>query len=284
MKRRDILRLVGLLADPAAPWPVLPATNAKRVIVAGGGIAGLVCAYELTRRAHDVVLLEASSRTGGHVRTVREGLSDGLYADGGAEHFTQPGYDLCWAYIKDFKLPFLFYPHRENMLRMADGRMMADEEARALDQSRRAAVRMNQRELDYLRKNPSEPVSLLYLDRYIEKIKDEYQPFGVGLDDLDGLSLRELLLRDGASEAVVARYGAGDSALHSIWKMAILRLRKVPSRPRQLFRLQGGNQALPDALAHRLGAASIWTAQSQGFATMTAESRSLAAGTDGKPP
>src|SRR6059058_4571539 len=64
--------------------------KSKRVIVVGGGIGGLCCAYELMERGHDVTLLEASRRTGGHVKTIREPLPDGLYADVGAEHFTNP--------------------------------------------------------------------------------------------------------------------------------------------------------------------------------------------------
>src|SRR5437762_14290506 len=32
-----------------------------------------------------------------------EGLADGLYVDAGAEHFTQPGYDRYWQYVKEFK-------------------------------------------------------------------------------------------------------------------------------------------------------------------------------------
>ena len=45
------------------------------------------------RRGHEVVVLEAAERTGGHVFTFRDPLDDGLYADAGAEHFTQPGYE-----------------------------------------------------------------------------------------------------------------------------------------------------------------------------------------------
>ena len=254
MRRRDALKLAALFVDPAAPWAAQPAARRKRVIVAGGGLAGLVCAYELHKRAHEVVVLEASSRTGGHVRTHREGLDDGLYADAGAEHFTKPGYELCWNYFKELDLPILYYPHREKILRVVDGRMITEEEAAALNRSKAAGAPFNQRERDYLKQHPNDGrLSGLYLERYIEKIKDEYQPFGAGLDELDAISLSELLRRDGASEAAIQRLGSSNSALHTIWKSAILRLRNVSSSPRELYRVRGGNQRLADALAVRLG-------------------------------
>ena len=49
--------------------------------MAGGGIGGLCCAFELMGRGHDVTLLEAAGHTGGHVRTIHDPLADGLYAD-----------------------------------------------------------------------------------------------------------------------------------------------------------------------------------------------------------
>src|SRR5687768_3568276 len=98
VKRRDVLKIAASFTNPLALWPRLAAQTRKRVIVAGGGLAGLTCAYELSQRGHEVTILEAAGRTGGHVRTHRENLADGLYADAGAEHFTKPGYDLLWAY------------------------------------------------------------------------------------------------------------------------------------------------------------------------------------------
>ena len=80
-------------------------TRSKRVIVAGAGIGGLCCAFELMERGHDVTVLEASGRPGGHVKTIHDPLPDGLYADVGAEHFTKPGYDQYWKYVEKFSFP-----------------------------------------------------------------------------------------------------------------------------------------------------------------------------------
>ena len=88
----------------------------KKIIVAGAGITGLCCAYELMKSGHDVTVLEASGRYGGHVFTGRDGLSDGLYADYGADHITRPGYERFFEYTKEFNLTVLPYPRRENIL------------------------------------------------------------------------------------------------------------------------------------------------------------------------
>ncbi len=50
------------------------------VVVIGAGLAGLTCAVELTRRGHDVVVLEASDAVGGRIRTDRV---DGMLLDRG---------------------------------------------------------------------------------------------------------------------------------------------------------------------------------------------------------
>ena len=46
------------------------------------------------------------------MRTIRDPLADGLYVDGGAEHFTRPGYEIFWGYVKEFGLEALPYPRR----------------------------------------------------------------------------------------------------------------------------------------------------------------------------
>ena len=83
----------------------LPARHAppKRVIVVGAGMAGLVAAYELLRAGHDVQVLEAQSRVGGRVYTLRQPFAPDLYGEAGAMRIPQ-SHRLTLAYIEKFAL------------------------------------------------------------------------------------------------------------------------------------------------------------------------------------
>ena len=73
----------------------------KRVVVLGGGMAGLAAAYELTRLGHEVEVLEASDRTGGRVWTHR--FADGSYNELGAMR-VPPSHDYTLHYIEQLGL------------------------------------------------------------------------------------------------------------------------------------------------------------------------------------
>jgi monoamine oxidase len=269
LNRRDALRLAAVgaaagLAAPQAPGSVRQARRpARRVVVAGAGISGLCCAYELTERGHDVTVLEASGRPGGHVRTIRDPLPDGLYADVGAEHFTRPGYDQYWKYVEKFGLPFVPYPRRIAMYRRIDGVWYT--EAQLQDPKVLRAFGFNAREVDFIARRGWTELPLLYLGPYLDAIGDEYQPFGVGLDALDEIAAGELLAKDGASDAAIRfnglRRGDGTpaarngqvSALFRVWQAAIVKRRGLPVFKREVFRLKGGNQLMTDTFAAKLG-------------------------------
>jgi monoamine oxidase len=56
----------------------------QRILVIGAGMAGLSTAFELVAQGYDVTVLEARTRPGGRVQTMRDPFPDGLYADAGA--------------------------------------------------------------------------------------------------------------------------------------------------------------------------------------------------------
>ena len=150
MERRDLFKAGGT-ALAALAASTARAAN-KSVIVMGAGIAGLSCAYELKRRGHDVTVLEASGRAGGHVRTFHDQFADGLYADIGAEHFYYPGYTEYWRYLKEFSLTAIPYPRRDNMVRFLNGERYSEQDL----QSRTTLGKLgfNQREIDFLSRRP----------------------------------------------------------------------------------------------------------------------------------
>jgi len=258
MDRRDALKLAGVaLVGVSTAWAMPSAIScarvSKRVIVAGGGIAGLSCAYELVKRGHQVTVLEASGRTGGHVRTLHDPFQDGLYVDAGAENFQMVGkaYDLYRSYVKEFGLTPLYFAQSEIALRFINGTMYTPDMLH--DQGVLAKLGFNSRECDFLGREPWGSLPGLYFGPYADKFRNEYKPFEAGLDDLDRMTVHDLLRRDGASPAAIAHIGASQaSALHAVWQAAILRIRAVPFVPGN-YRLQGGNQMMTDAFASRLG-------------------------------
>lgn len=232
--------------------PAASGAQSKSVVVIGGGIGGLATGYELTKRGHEVTVLEATGEPGGHVRTRTDGLADGLYADMGAEHFTEPGYEIYRELVEELGLTKLDYPRRRNERFLRDdGRFYET----PMDRSRSALKEegFTAREIRFLRQNPEAGLSALYFEPYLDSFEDEYRPLGIGLDHLDTTTVSELLEKEGASEAAIAHFGGGGSALQALWSDAILRLRGVPRRPTQLWRLEGGNQNLPLALHRELG-------------------------------
>lgn len=69
----------------------VPNNSDKHVIIVGGGISGLVAAYELRKQNYNVKILEMSQRFGGRVKTFtqKDGFDRGLHSDAGAMRIPQ---------------------------------------------------------------------------------------------------------------------------------------------------------------------------------------------------
>ena len=106
--RREFLALLAVSPLASQVAPLARRGPPQRVLVLGAGLAGLCSAYELQAQGHQVTILEAQSRPGGRVRTLRENFAPGLYAEAGPESIPAV-HDLTQHYALSFGLKLL--PH-----------------------------------------------------------------------------------------------------------------------------------------------------------------------------
>ena len=109
---------LGLLATPAqTPFDLSGRVSGVRVLVLGGGLAGLTIAYELGKVGYDCRVLEARARPGGRVFTVRRGtvseedgpsqvaaFDDDLYFNAGPMRISHH-HQTTLAYCRELQVP-----------------------------------------------------------------------------------------------------------------------------------------------------------------------------------
>jgi monoamine oxidase len=219
------------------------------VLVVGAGLAGLAAAYELTQAGHEVTVLEARSRAGGRVQTLREPFADGLYVEAGAAT-VQDTHDWTIHYARLCDLPLDPIPHSPGAtLYQVRGRRSVESAEPPLPfdltPEEKALGRRGIRER--------------YLQPLLLQVGDTTAPGWPRpeLAELDRVSFAELLKRRGASPGAVSllRMGfpdlLGDGA-DAVSALDLLRETAQRAASKQSFTVRGGSDRLPLALAARL--------------------------------
>lgn len=235
------------MAVPGALLSAQPATRTRHVVIVGAGLAGLAAASALTDAGFEVSILEARTRPGGRVHTLREPFADGLYAEAGAARI-QDSHEYTLRYVKRFDLALdPFFP--------TDGRSVTWVTGRRIVSAQSAGVDLAEVPLAF---SPDERKAGLraglvkYLFSHLGAIGNPLDP-SWPLQDLSRfeISIAELARRSGASASFTRMIAFGHD-LSGMSALNFLRDTAVAAKTRMWFKIRGGNDRLPDALAATL--------------------------------
>ena len=219
----------------------------KRVIIIGGGIAGLVAAFELVRQGHEPLILEAQHRVGGRVRTIRD-FAPGLYAEAGAMRIPRV-HDLTLAYCDLFGLELRpFVMGNPKTLVFIDGQRMTVAEADA---------HPDKLPFDLADREKGKTWSQLWNEATSE-FREQYEKGGVEsldslLRDYDQYSIREFLVMRGFSEGALELYGVMSFRESNMNAAVVEQLREIVGRSfEDMQEIVGGLDLLPRAFYEHL--------------------------------
>lgn len=223
LPRRAFLASSALALAGCRLLPPLRPAPPQRVLIVGAGLAGLSCALDLMRGGHDVTVFEASGRAGGRVLTVR-GFHEDQWAEAGAEFFTE-AHTAVSSWVHELGLAVA--PARRPRATWLGGHF-ADLDA------------------------PDSPASLAWgVWQGLPECAGG-EPRG----HLDRLSLRELLELDAVPEEVqriVDIIAAPLLGAPAAEVSALAAVREAEAWHRSAWALRAGAEALPAAMAERLG-------------------------------
>ena len=252
-RRRVLQTALGALATAAltppfalaqdAPEDSVPgaalATNPRKVLVLGAGMAGLTAAVALYSRGHDVTVIEYQDRVGGRLLSVP--LQGGQVTEAGGGHF-RSNMPLVLSYLRHFDLPVISL--NDGLPRYLIGGKTADAadlanwpwDLTAAERNVSVSSNLNR----YLFLNGLDTNTVLLPD----------WPDPATLSRLDPLTVGDMIRQVGGSEAFLALLDAHGGTFTSRSPA----LGAIPDLAyhfgdQNLFRVLGGNEQLPQALA-----------------------------------
>ena len=236
------------------------------MLVLGAGLAGLSAGYELARAGHEVTILEARSRPGGRVFTLRQPFADGLYAEAGAGRIPD-NHDLTLKYARLFGLTLdPFRPGSGAMVYRIGGKRIlvpADGDLDLTDVPLQLTDAERQMTLGGLWEH--------YVTPSVEAVGDPKASGwpGESLRRFDRATFAQFLLAPGR----ISRRGTGCSSFPSISRkndrlsaLWWLRDTALAQGEKTRYKIRGGNDLLPAAFARELAGRIHYGAAVRGIA------------------
>jgi monoamine oxidase len=259
MRRRDFLErsavaVATLSASSLGTFAFSPRSlerrgAPKKVIIIGAGLAGLSAAYELTQAGHDVAVLEARTRPGGRVHTLRDPFAEGLYAEAGAarvpdhHHFTLKYAKLFGLTLDPFEpsgLPSVYYV-RGKRIRAAPGQTVEWPYDLTAEERALGVTGMRQK---YIWSMLSE----------LGDVTDPSWPSPGMLKKYDQMNRSDFWRGRGASSEAVALLSLGgvDDRVETWSALFMLRNHALNRKLNRYYKIRGGTDLLPKAFAAAL--------------------------------
>jgi monoamine oxidase len=221
----------------------------KRVIIIGAGLAGLSAAYELTQAGHDVTVLEARTRPGGRVHTLRDPFAEGLYAEAGAaripnhHHFTLRYVQLFGLTLDPFEpldLPSVYYVRGKRIQALRGQKVEWPHELTAEER----ALGVSGMRQKYIWSMLGE----------VGDVTDPSWPPPETLKKYDQMNRSDFWRSRGASREAVAVLSLGgiDDRVETWSTLFMLRNQALNQKLNQYYKISGGNDLLAKAFAGRL--------------------------------
>ncbi|MEO1079861.1 MAG: FAD-dependent oxidoreductase [Pseudomonadota bacterium] len=271
---------MGLMPQTAsaADWQLGDAPRPLKVLVLGGGLSGLVAAYELRRRGFVVEVLEASHRVGGRNFTVRSGTlideignrqvcdfdsSPDLYFNAGPARIPTQ-HQRILGYCRELGVPLEVFVNYNGQAWVHDPALPADRRVRMREYVTDARGFMAEMMTKNLRpQDLDQPMT----DGDAERLRDFLRRFG----DLDAADSYKGSSRAGYASGGVMAPGIKKETLDfpemlsgNIWRIA-MNFSEAETMMAPLMQMVGGNDAIIRALEGRLEGRIRYRAQVTGI-------------------